>query len=151
VKLLVVLENPKKWPLELGDVEVVAARSYLMEPRFAEMKRVAVYNLCRRLGYQSVGYHVSLLAAARVHRPLPSVATSQSLGHMTLLRAASEELEDEIQRVLSNLRTDEFTLSIYFGRSVAMRHARLARALFNLFPAPILIGRFQRVPGGPGG
>jgi glutathione synthase/RimK-type ligase-like ATP-grasp enzyme len=144
MKSLVVVENPKTWPLELGAVEVVAARSYLIEPRFAAMKRVAVYNLCRRLGYQSVGYYVSLLAAARGHRPMPSVATSQSLGHLSLLRAATESLDGEIQRVLSNLRSDDFTLSVYFGSSVAKRHRRLARSLFNHFPAPILIGRFQR-------
>jgi len=144
VKSLVVVENPKRWPLELGAVEVVAAKAYLVDPRFAEMKRVAVYNLCRRLGYQTVGYYVSLLAAARGHRPMPSVATSQALGHLSLLRAASEDIDPEIRRVLSNLRSDDFTLSIYFGRSIAKRHARLARALFNHFPAPILIGRFQR-------
>ena len=147
MKSFVVVENPKRWPLELGAVEVVAARSYLVEPRFAEMKRAAVYNLCRRLGYQTVGYYVSLLAAARGHRPMPSVATSQALGHLSLLRAASEDIDGEIRRVLSNLRSDEFVLSIYFGRSIAKRHARLARALFNHFPAPILIARFQRAAG----
>lgn len=148
MRTLVVVENTKRWPFELEGVEVVAARSYLVEPRFAEMRRAAVYNMCRRIGYQSVGYYVSLLAAARGHRPMPSVATVQALGHASLLRAASDELDDEIQRCLAPLRGGDFTLSIYFGRNLAKKYDRLARALFNSFPAPILIARFHRAPDG---
>jgi len=144
LKTLIVVENPKRWPFDLQSVEVVAARAYLVEPRFADMKRAAVYNLCRRLGYQSVGYYVSLLAAARGHRPLPSVATIQGLHDAPLVRAVSEELDEEIQRALSRLRSDEFVIRIYFGRNIAKRYDRLARALFNQFPAPFLIARFNR-------
>ncbi len=144
MKSLIVVENTKRWPFELEGVEVVAARSYLVDPRFAEIKRTAVYNMCRRISYQSVGYYVSLLAAARGHRPMPSVATVQGLGDAPLLRAASDELDDEIQRCLSPLRGNDFTLSIYFGRNLAKKYDRLARALFNQFPAPILVARFHR-------
>ena len=147
---LIVVENTKRWPFELESVEVVPARVYLTDPRFAEMRGTTVYNFCRRLGYQSLGYYVSLLAAARGHRPMPSVATTQVVGtaetggHLPLLRAASEEVYDEIQRVLAPLKGNEFTLSVYFGRNMAKRYDRLCRALFNQFPAPILIARFER-------
>ena len=150
---LIVVENTKRWPFELESVEVVPARVYLTDPRFAEMRGTTVYNFCRRLGYQSLGYYVSLLAAARGHRPMPSVATTQVVGtaetggHLPLLRAASEEVYDEIQRVLAPLKGTEFTLSVYFGRNMAKRYDRLARALFNQFPAPILIARFEREDG----
>jgi glutathione synthase/RimK-type ligase-like ATP-grasp enzyme len=148
MRSLVVVENTRRWPFELEGVEVVPAKAYLVDPRFAEMRRAAVYNLCRRIGYQSVGYYVSLLAAARGHRPLPSVSTLQALGHPPVLRTASEDLDEEIQRALSRLRSDTFVLSVYFGRNVAKRYDRLARSLFNYFPAPILIARFQRTPEG---
>jgi glutathione synthase/RimK-type ligase-like ATP-grasp enzyme len=150
VRPLIVVENTKRWPFELESVEVVPARVYLTDPRFAEMRGTTVYNFCRRLGYQSLGYYVSLLAAARGHRPMPSVATTQVVGsaetggHLPLLRAASEEVYDEIQRVLAPLKGNEFTLSVYFGRNMAKRYDRLCRALFNQFPAPILIARFER-------
>jgi glutathione synthase/RimK-type ligase-like ATP-grasp enzyme len=153
VRPLIVVENAKRWPFALESVEVVPARAYLTDPRFAEMRGTTVYNFCRRLGYQSLGYYVSLLAAARGHRPMPSVATTQVVGtaetggHLPLLRAASEELEDELQRVLAPLKGNEFTLSVYFGRNMAKRYDRLARALFNQFPAPILIARFERGDG----
>jgi glutathione synthase/RimK-type ligase-like ATP-grasp enzyme len=148
VKSLIVVENTKRWPFVLDGVEVVAARSYLVDPRFAEMKRAAVYNMCRRIGYQSIGYYVSLLAAARGHRPMPSVGTLQALSNAPLVRAASEELEDDIQRSLASIRSDDFTLSVYFGRNLAKKYDRLARGLFNQFPAPILIARFVREPDG---
>ncbi|MEX2465662.1 MAG: RimK family protein [Gemmatimonadota bacterium] len=149
MKSLIVVENPKRWPLDLDGAEVVAARAYLVEPRFANMRRVAVYNLCRRLGYQTVGYYVSLLAAARGHRPLPSVATVQALSQSSLVRIAAEDegLDREMQRALGRLRANEFRLSIYFGRNVARRYDRLCRILFNQFPAPFLFAKFERDDG----
>jgi len=147
VRTLVVVENPKRWPFDLEEIEVVPARVYLVDRRFAEMRRAAVYNMCRRLGYQSVGYYVSLLAAARGHRPLPSVETLQALNQSPVIRIASEELDAEIQRAFARLHADEFRLSIYFGRNVAKRYDRLSRALFEQFPAPFLAARFARSSG----
>lgn len=141
---LVVVENPRRWPFELERVEVVSARDYLTDHAWAERRRTAVYNLCRRYSYQSLGYYVSLLAEARGHRPLPSVSTLRSLGEGVLVRLASEELDELIQAGLRPLRSDDFRLGVYFGRNVARRHDRLARALFNLFPVPLFQARFRR-------
>lgn len=141
---LVVVENPKLWPFQLEGVEVVSARDYATDHAWAERRRAAVYNLCRRYGYQSLGYYVSLLAEARGHRPLPSVSTLRSLGEGAVVRLASEEIDDVMQAGLRPLRSDEFRLSVYFGRNVARRYDRLARALFNLFPVPLLQARFRR-------
>ncbi|NJD19532.1 MAG: RimK family protein [Gemmatimonadetes bacterium] len=139
---LVVVENPKSFPFDMEGVEVVPARAYLTDPKYADLRRVAVFNVCRRYGYQSVGYYVSLLAAARGHKPLPSVATLQALTMSPVVRLVSEDLDGTIQRALSHLRSEEFALSIYFGRNVAQRYDRLSRALFNQFPAPFLRARF---------
>jgi glutathione synthase/RimK-type ligase-like ATP-grasp enzyme len=144
VNPLVVVENVKRFPFHLEGVEVVSAKSYLIDPRFTDLKRAAVYNLCRSYSYQTLGYYVSLLAAARGHRPLPSVGTLQSLGENVLVKIVSDELEEMMQRGLSRLKSDDFRLSIYFGKNVSERYDRLARALFNEFPAPLLIARFAR-------
>ncbi len=144
---LVVVENVKRWPFELEDVEVVPAREYLTDGRYSDLKRTTVFNVCRDYGYQSVGYYVSLLAAARGHRPLPSVDTIQSLLLSPVVRIASEELDTLIQRSLQPLKSDDFELSIYFGRNVAKRYDRLSGALFNQFPAPFLRARFVRENG----
>lgn len=147
---LVVVEAPERWPFALDGVEVVTARDYLTDPRYQALKGAAVYNLCRRYGYQSLGYYVSLLAAARGHRPLPSVATLQSLHLAPVVRTAAGELDDLMQRALAPLRSPEFDLSIYFARNLTKRYDALARALFNEFPAPMLRARFVREEGRAG-
>lgn len=145
--VVVVVERPEDWPHNLAGVEVVAARRYLAEPTAMGRAGTKVFNLCRRYGYQSLGYYVSLLAGARGHRPIPSIATIQDLRQPSILRLASHDLVERLQRSLGHLTTDEFELSIYFGRNVARRYDRLARDLFNLFPAPLLRATLRRRDG----
>lgn len=141
---LVVVERPDRWPIDLPGTEVVAAKAYLTDRRYAELRRATVFNLCRYYGYQRIGYYVSLLAAARGHRALPSVETLQAFGVAPLARIQSEELEELIQRSLAPLRSRTFELSIYFGRNVAARYDRLCRALFDLYPAPFMRAIFEQ-------
>jgi glutathione synthase/RimK-type ligase-like ATP-grasp enzyme len=140
--VLIVVENPKSWPLNIPGAEVVAARDYLTDRRFATVKRAKVFNLCRRYGYQTIGYYVSLLAAARGHRPLPSVTTVQDLRQSPLLRLVAGDLDQSVQRALAPISSDRFSLSIYFGRNMAKRYDRLCQALFNHFPAPLMRAEF---------
>lgn len=142
--ILFVVEKPEDWPLDVPGVSVVPARRYLTDPAYSGGRGVKVFNLCRRYRYQSLGYYVSLLAAARGHRPRPSVATIQDLRHRTRLNLISDDLEAEIERSLKPIAGDEFTLSVYFGRNLAQRHQRLATRIFNLFPAPLLRAAFGR-------
>ena len=141
---LIVVERPDLWPLAVPGAEVVPAREYLTDLRFVDLRRARVFNLCRSYSYQSVGYYVSLLAAARGHRPLPSVTTVQDLKLSAVVRIASDEVEALVQRSLARIKSDRFTLSIYFGRNLARRYDRLARALFNYFPVPLLRAEFIR-------
>jgi glutathione synthase/RimK-type ligase-like ATP-grasp enzyme len=141
---LAVIENPSRWPLHIRGVQVVSAKTYLTDPRYAELRGAHVFNLCRTYGYQSIGYYVSLLASARRHRPIPSVETIQDLRISSLLRIASEDFDEVLQGALGKLRSSSFELSIYFGRNLAKRYDRLSRAIFNQFPAPFLRASFVR-------
>ncbi len=143
MSVLLVLDNPKDWPLNIEGVEVVPARKYLTEAPYAEMRPAKVFNLCKSYKYQSLGYYVSLLAAARGHKPLPDIATIQDLKLSELVRSAGEEIDDEIQQGLKKVKGDQFILSIYFGQNVDEKHARLALAIFNQFPAPFLRAQFR--------
>jgi glutathione synthase/RimK-type ligase-like ATP-grasp enzyme len=143
VRALLVVENPGRWPLAVEGAEVVPARAYLTEPRFAELRRATVYNLCRDYSYQSMGYYVSLLAQARGHRPLPSVGTLQTLSNAAAVRTAAQDLDDRIRKALSPVSGPTFELPIYFGRTPVEGQDRLARALYALFPAPLLRARFS--------
>ncbi|MBL0927914.1 MAG: RimK family protein [Phycisphaerales bacterium] len=141
--VLIVVDNTRNWPLRVPGVTVVSARSYLTEAAYSELRGAKVFNLCRSYRYQTLGYYVSLLAEARGHRPLPSTTTIQDLKSPTMVRLAGDDLEDLIARSLDKRSSKKFTLSIYFGQTSAKRYERLAKSLFNVFPAPLLDARFE--------
>lgn len=142
--VLIVVDNPAKWPFAITGVDVVEARSYLTRPEYSEMRGVKLINLCRSYSYQTSGYYVSLLAEARGHKPLPSVTTIQDMKSQAFVRLVSDDLDDLIQRSLSPIQSEKFTLSIYFGRNMARRYDRLSLRLFNLFQAPLIRVQFAR-------
>ena len=141
---LIVVNNPKDWTFQIPGVELVAARSYLTEETYGSMRQARVFNLCKSYRYQSIGYYVSLLAAARGHKPLPNISTIQDLKSQTLVRIVDDELDELIQSSLDPIQSDGFTMSIYFGKNFAKRYDRLALHLYNLFPAPLLRAEFVR-------
>lgn len=141
--ILIVTNSPEDWPEKFENVQVVDARQYLTEP-FNHLRNVKVFNLCRSYKYQTSGYYVSLLAEARGHKPIPSITTLQDLKSHAMVRIVSEELDELIQKCLAPIKSNRFTLSIYFGRNLAKRYHRLALQLFNQFQSPLLRAQFQR-------
>ncbi len=141
---LLVVDHPTRWPLEIPGTEVVSSYAYLSDPTWAGAPGRKVFNLCRSFRYQAAGYYVSLLAEARGHRPLPSVTAIQDLRLAPVVKIVSQDFEDLIQSSLRPIRSAGFELSIYFGHNLAARHDRLATAIFNAFPAPLLRARFER-------
>jgi len=143
VRTLLVVQDPLRWPFDLPGAEIVSAWDYLTDRRWADTRRIAVFNVCRVYGYQRLGYYVSLLAAARGHRVMPAVETLQAFGVAPLARITTEELDDLIQKAIVPPPPDEFDLGIYFGRTVNPRHEGVGKALFNMFPAPFLRASFE--------
>ncbi len=142
--VVIVTESQEDWLSQVDDVEIVDPREYLTDPAWSRRRGVKLYNLSNSYRYQSLGYYVSLLAEARGHRPLPGVTTLQDLQGLAAVQLVSEELQQLIDRSLSPLQTDRFTLSVYFGRNLAQRYERLSRELYSLFSAPLLRFQFAR-------
>ena len=140
----IVVDNPNGWPFDAAGAEVISARRYLTDPRFIDIKRARIFNLCKSYGYQTTGYYVSLLAAARGHKPMPSISTLQELRQSVLARVITDDVNQRLQKILAPLESERFELSIYFGRNTAKRYDHLAQTLFNLFPAPLLRAEFVR-------
>jgi glutathione synthase/RimK-type ligase-like ATP-grasp enzyme len=115
-----------------------------MDSAYGTLRATKVVNLCRSYRYQSLGYYVSLLAAARGHKPIPSVTTILDLTSRSIARAMTDDLDATIQSSLAHLQSDTFELHIYFGLTQVKRYARLSRELFNLFQAPLLRAQFVR-------
>lgn len=140
---IIVVDDPAEWPIKIRGVELCSAKAYLTEDSFRKARNIKIYNLCKSYRYQSFGYYVSLLAAARHHKPVPTVSTIQDLKSQSLVRFVSEDLEELIQKSLEGLKSKEFTLSIYFGHNTAKRYDKLSTHLFKLFQCPLLRAEFE--------
>ena len=147
MRQLIIVDNPKNWDFDIPGVDIVAAKTYLMDEMYSKLKRAKVYNLCKSYRYQTTGYYVSLLAAARGHTPIPNILTIQDFKSQTIIRVVSDELQELFQKSFSGLLSESFTLSIYFGKNLAKRYDKLASQLFNQFQAPFLRAEFLKKDG----
>ena len=138
MNILLVVNDLKDWPLEIPGVAVIPARSYLTDQKYFDNRAAKVFNLCRSHKYQSAGYYVSLLAAARGHHPIPSLATIQDLRTTPVARLLSEDLEDTIQKTLKSEQGPQFSLDVLFGRTSDPKFDNLGWNLYSLFEAPLL-------------
>jgi glutathione synthase/RimK-type ligase-like ATP-grasp enzyme len=139
---IVVVDQRSDWPVDIPGVEIATAWEYLTAESFTRLRGARVYNLCRTFSYQTTGYYVSLLAGARGHRILPDITTVQDLKLAESPSVLNDEIEELMQKSLARLGSNEYILNVYFGESPYARHERLARSLFNLFPAPLLQAKF---------
>ncbi len=144
MRSIVVCHGLDDWPLDTSGVEVVPASVYLTDPAWISERSLRVVNLCRSYRYQSEGYYVSLLATARGHRPFPDLKAVLDMKSRHFVRTIDEELDSLIQKSLREIEAGEFELSVYFGKNLASRHARLANRLFSSFQAPLQRANFRR-------
>jgi len=142
MKKIIVINHPHKWNFEISDVDVVSPKTYLESETYAKMKNARVFNLCFDYAYQTRGYYVSLLAAARGQKVIPSVKNILDLKAQAIVKSISEAENDLIQKKLKHIRSKEFVLSVYFGRNISPQYDKLAHVLYKLFQAPLLRARF---------
>lgn len=144
METLLILTNPLKWNFILPGVTIISSREYLTNNQWAEKRKLKIFNLSKSYKYQSEGYYVSLLALARGHRVAPSINTLNEMKNPSVIKIFSEELEDLIQKSLSDHHSDKFNLNIYFGKNPATKYEKLARELSKLFQTPFLCARFTK-------
>ncbi|MFD2518738.1 RimK family protein [Salinimicrobium flavum] len=138
-----VVNKPEAWMLPLENLEIISARDYLTNPKFSQLKKARIFNLCKDYSYQSKGYYVSLLAEARGHLAIPTVMNLVDLREPKLVKIVSDEFDDLIQKSLKVIKSPEFTLSIYFGQNVAQKYKELSAMFYRHFQIPFLRVRFQ--------
>lgn len=138
MKKILVVNNVSKWNLSQKNITVVSSQDYLTNPEYAEIKKARIFNLCKEYSYQSKGYYVSLLAEARGHLAIPTVKNLVDLREPKLVRIVSDEFDDLIQQSLKNIKSQEFTLSIYFGQNVAQKYRELSAMFHRHFQIPFL-------------
>ena len=138
MQTVLVTDDPKSWEFLSHLAPIVEASDYLANESYHQNKSLRVINLCQSYNYQRIGYYVSLLAHARDHKAIPSVLSIQDVLSTGLSKLISQDLEEEIQHSLHDIKGDEFILSLYFGQNMAKRHAALAKKLHGLFPLPLI-------------
>lgn len=144
METIVVTDDPASWQFLSPLASIIKATDYLTSEDYHQVCSKRIINLCRDYNHQTIGYYVSLLAHARDHKAIPSVHNIQDVMNSSLSKFISEDVEDEIQRSLHNIKTDEFTLSLYFGQNMAKCHAELAKRLHGLFPLPLIRFLFEK-------
>jgi len=121
--------------------KILTVRDYLARPELFDGQRPVIINLSRSYAYQSAGYYASLLAEARGHRVLPTVATMLELSRKPLYAGAIPDLESALNRdaaKLSNWPENDFRLLIAFGLINYPGFERFGRALFGRFRCPLI-------------
>ncbi|MBC7531575.1 MAG: RimK family protein [Oligoflexus sp.] len=144
MKNLIVVESVDEWPRQAGDFEVVSDIDYFIEEHFQDTKNYRVFNLCRSYRYQTSGYYVSLLAAARGQKPIPSLSTIQEMKTKAFVKITSDNLDALVQKSLADIKSDTFELSIYFGKNIARKYDKLAAELYKYFASPLIRAKFTK-------
>lgn len=157
--LLVLKENPKEkrylaniaivdkkyeWLERIPNLEVVTAENFLNDNSYTYAKELRVFNFCTKIGYQTIGYYVSLLASARGLRAIPNVATLEDATDETITKSLGDEVFDLIQDTFKHSKRKEFTFTVLFGETKPPRFERLGRAMLRLFEAPLLELQFVK-------
>ncbi|MGJ3237043.1 RimK family protein [Marivirga sp.] len=143
MKIIITVTNLKDWDFDIKDIEVVTGKQYLTNPDYSKLKNARVFNLCRDYKYQNTGYYVSLLAAARRHKAIPSIETIQEMKSASVVKILSTELDSLIQKSLKEIKSRKYTLSIYFGKNLSKKYDALSMQLFNLFQSPFIRAHFS--------
>lgn len=150
-RLVIVVEQLKDWSDTSTPYDVVTAAQFLAGAGVHAAPGANVINLCRSYKYLSVGYYCSLLGEARGQTVLPSVKTINDLSRKAIYCLDTEELDYALNSALDGserrVMPVEFSLDIYFGTTDYTPLAKLARQIFETFPAPLMRVEFVRDDG----
>lgn len=138
MQTIIVTDDPSSWEFLSPLASVVHALDYLSNENYHQNESVRVINLCQSYSHQTIGYYVSLLAQARDHKTIPSVHNIQDALNVSLSILISQDIDEEIQYSLREIKGKTFIFSLYFGQNMAKCHAALAKKLHGLFPLPMM-------------
>jgi glutathione synthase/RimK-type ligase-like ATP-grasp enzyme/ribosomal protein S18 acetylase RimI-like enzyme len=141
---IIVVDNPKKWKLNIEGLRIISAKSYLSDIEFQSVKNVRIFNLSNSYRYQSTGYYVSLLASAREHRAIPNVTTLRDFRNVSIIRTIASEIDELMQKTLEKYQLPQISINIYFGQTINNSFKLLGQKLYRLFETPLFQVQFQK-------
>lgn len=136
--VLILLDNPDNWEPYCKTSSILTVSDYL-KSKSAEKDRKLVINLSNDYSYNSEGYYCSLLAQTRGHKVIPGVDIINKVEAGTGIRMDRSLQKLCYQWIQKNNITDElWSLNIYFGTCKEKGLERIARFIFENYPAPLL-------------
>lgn len=144
LKNVVIVESPLNFLLELPSVEVITPVDYLSQVRFQQNNAFRIFNFSTSYHYQSKGYYMSLLASARDHRVIPTVATLQDFSNFPLMQSLSKEVRDLLNESLHDRAESSMQYPVFFGYELNGQATKLSKNLFKLFEAPLMVFTFLK-------
>jgi len=142
--VLIIIDNNNQWAPYYQTESVITALEYLQSKEQA-LQTNLVINLCSDLSYHSLGYYCSLLAQARKHKVIPSIETLNRLDSNAPIKLDNTLLR--LCRCHDNIPADsengEFHLDVFFGKCEDPKLDRVARFIFDQYPAPLLRATFS--------
>jgi len=144
-KLYIVVDRPEIWAPYYSAEEVISSKDYLSRPEY-RAAGAQVYNFCSDCSYRSQGYYCSLLAEARGQKVLPSVRTLNELSAGAAITLSDELLRRMRHYLGTSVAAGEanFRLRICFGHATVAPLEKVAKKIFELYPAPLLEVTFER-------
>lgn len=134
---IIVINQPHKWTFTDVNAKVISVKEYISNPVYQNSTDMRVFNLCSSYKYQSYGYYVSLLAAARGHRVIPSSVTLRDFKMLNVIHSTSYDIDEWINKALEKIKDDKFQLKIYFGQTSTKGFNSIANRLYLMFETPL--------------
>ena len=136
--VLILLDSLNDWDPYCKTSSLLTVSDYL-KSKSTEKDRKLVINLSNDYSYNSEGYYCSLLAQTRGHKVIPGVEIINKVETGTGVRMDRSLQKLCYQWIQKNNITDElWSLNIYFGTCKEKGLERIARFIYDNYPAPLL-------------
>ncbi len=136
--VLVLLDDLKDWQPYYETRSIMSVSDYLKHKPYG--KNQLIINLSKDYSYNSEGYYCSLLAQARGHKVIPAIDIINKLETGRGIRMDSALHKICYQWIQKNEIPSgtSWCLNIYFGFCKEKGLERIARFIFDNYPAPLI-------------
>lgn len=144
--VLILLDSLDDWKPYYQTNSILSVSDYLKNSS-VEKDHKSVINLSNDYSYNSEGYYCSLLAQARRQKVIPGVEIINKLETGTGIRMDRSLQKLCYQWIRKNdIPEGIWHLNIYFGKCKEKELERIARFIFENYPAPLLRVSFNTNP-----
>ncbi len=132
--LKILIDNQDTWSPYYPYSNLETTHQYLQN---ISNKPNYIINLSEQMNYLEQGYYACLLAHSNKDTIIPNVETLNSISHFEETQL-SNLINSREHKALNVLNTDLFAIKIFFGIANLKGIEKIAKRIFEKYPAPIL-------------